>query len=677
MSSHVRRASLRLGLASLATLFTALPAGFADAHGSLQRYQPAAGFVQRSGSELVLGHRPYRFAGANNYYAIYKSPQMVDTLFAAAKDSGLEVMRVWGSIDIGTPAGTDSVDGPKEGVYFQYWNGTAPAVNEGETGMKRLDYVISQARAAGIRLVIPFVNNWRDFGGMDQYVRWRGGQYHDDFYTDPQIREWYKAWIASVLNRINSYTGVRYKDDPTILTWELANEPRCGGSGVYPRSAQCTTQTLIDWAADVSAYVKRIDRNHLVSVGDEGFYCTPDASDWTENCTEGVDTVAFAKLPHIDVMSFHLYPENWGKDTQWGQDWIKRHVRDARRLRKAVMLGEFGLRDKSVRNRIYKQWTDTVLLERGNGALYWMLADDQDNGTPYPDYDGFTVYCPGALCRTISNFDKMMDLGLPLPFPPVADDDVTSTDFNTPATLTPLSNDVAYFPASLKPRTIDLDPSATGQQSSITVAGGTFTARADGTVAFAPTSGFDGTALGAYTVADSLGQRAKPAVLEVTVRPDPNAALRLFSFESGTQGWAPASWQANAGSTTTSTAFATDGSASLQIDSLDGGWFGVNLGSPVDLSGKPTLKLDLHTALAGSSTNVAVQLGGAYTWCQASWGWQNADTTATLSIDLASLADGNDSSLPCPALGSLNDVKAIWVFFSGGATYYLDHVRAE
>lgn len=31
----------------------------------------------------------------------------------------------------------------------------------------------------------------------------------------------------SVVTRMNTITGVAYKDDPTILAWELINEPRC------------------------------------------------------------------------------------------------------------------------------------------------------------------------------------------------------------------------------------------------------------------------------------------------------------------------------------------------------------------------------------------------------------------------------------------------------------------
>ena len=30
-----------------------------------------------------------------------------------------------------------------------------------------------------------------------------------------------------VLTRVNTLTNLMYKDDPTILAWELINEPRC------------------------------------------------------------------------------------------------------------------------------------------------------------------------------------------------------------------------------------------------------------------------------------------------------------------------------------------------------------------------------------------------------------------------------------------------------------------
>jgi mannan endo-1,4-beta-mannosidase len=209
-------------------------------------------FVSRVGSELRLEGKPFRFGGANNYYLMYKSPTMVDNLLTSAATHHLRVLRMWGSLDIGNQDGSNSIHGKADGVYFQYWIGSEPAYNDGDDGLKRLDYVVHKADQLGIKLVIPFVNNWEAFGGMDQYVRWRGGKYHDDFYTDATIRTWYKNWIAHRLNRTNSYNGVAYKDDPTIMTWELANEPRCKGTAAYPTSGSCTAETITAWADDIT-----------------------------------------------------------------------------------------------------------------------------------------------------------------------------------------------------------------------------------------------------------------------------------------------------------------------------------------------------------------------------------------------------------------------------------------
>jgi mannan endo-1,4-beta-mannosidase len=606
--------------------------------------------------------------GASNYYLSYKSQTMVDALLAKAKASGFNTIRTWGFLDIGNQDGSNSIGGgKKEGVYFHYWDGSAPAYNDGPDGLERLDYVIYKAGQLHLRLVIPFVNNWNDFGGIDQYVRWRSGAYHDDFYTDATIRGWYKDWVAHLLNRTNVYTGVAYKDDPTIMTWELANEPRCRAYGVYPESGTCTTQTLIEWADDVSTFVKGMDDLHLVSVGDEGFFCTPGASDWTENCGEGVDTLALADLPSVDIASFHLYPDNWGKDPAWGTEWIRRHIREARPIHERAILGEFGLKNKAIRNPVYKEWTDTVLRNRGAGAMYWILSDKQDDGTDYPDYDGFTVYCPSPVCTTFSHFGEMLVRGRPLYFPPVADHDKAVTDFDTPATLPATANDVTYLGLPLRTSSVDLDPATPGQQNEYATAAGTFVREAGGNVTFTPTPGFSGDATASYVVRDVLWRLSNPATLTVTVKPDPNAAIKLFSFETGTEGWG--ALHPGAGTVEQSPDFATDGSFSLKVIVTSGDWFGKVLApEPANLTPKTRLKFDVHTLDAGTSTNAALQLTGSWNWCQGtSWGWTGPNTSATVDVDLTALDCG---------VTDVSQVQALYVWFGPGM-FHLDNVRAE
>jgi mannan endo-1,4-beta-mannosidase len=626
-------------------------------------------FVRRVGTNLYLAGRPFRFAGTNNYYLMYAAPSSVDDVYNRASAAGFTVLRTWGWLDIGNQDGSNSISGKKNGVYFQYWDGTRPAYNDGADGLAHLDAVIAGAARAGIKLVIPFTNNWSDFGGMDQYVRWAGDDNHDDFYTDPRIVGWYQDWISHLLNHVNPLTGLAYKDDPTIMTWELGNEPRCKGSGLYPPSPACGTATLTSWADTVSRFVKGIDRQHLVSVGDEGFYCTdPGGADWTTNCGEGVDTVAFATLPAIDVLSFHLYPDGWGKTPAWGTDWITRHVRDAERVGKAVMLGEFGLLDKATRNPVYQQWSDALIDAGGNGLLYWMLAGTYDDGNLYPDYDGFTVYCPSPVCQTISNAEVRLATGRRY-FLPVADNDSATTAFDTPVTLNPAANDIAYL-TTVKPDTIDLDPASAGQQTWLTVAGGQFALAAGGAVTFTPTEGFHGKATASYTVQDGFHQLSNVAGIVVTVKPNPGAPILFASFEDATlDGWAPASWQTNAGTVSQQSTFHTDGSYGLHVDAADGGWFGTNLATPVDISAKSALKVDVRTgAAAGTSVDIAVQVGSAYTWCQGAFAWVPQGTTTTFVADLT-------NGFSCDVT-TLTDIRAIWVYLSPGS-FDLDNVRAE
>ncbi|WP_168187170.1 cellulase family glycosylhydrolase [Salinibacterium sp. UTAS2018] len=378
----------------------------------------AATFVRADGTVLVFQGERFEFTGANNYYLGHKPESTVVALLDDADEAGLTVIRTWGFQDYGDTDGAGVAPGDFEGIWYQSWDDTAgaPVVNTGATGLEKLDFVIAEAAARDIKLVIPFTNNWNAYGGMDQYVQWAGLNEHSAFYTDERIRSWYKEWVATLLNRTNSITGVQYKDDPTILAWELANEPSCTGSGTLA-DGECDTATITEWADEMSRHVKSIDRIHLLGVGDEGFFCG-DEDTWTlthefgasghgagfgENCGNGVDTVALASLRNIDVMSMHLYPDHWQTSTDWGTGWIEKHAEAAAAIGKPVYLGEFGVMDASTRAETYATWLATVRDAGVDGALFWMLASDQEDGTPYPDYDGFTVYCPSEACAVVGN----------------------------------------------------------------------------------------------------------------------------------------------------------------------------------------------------------------------------------------------------------------------------------
>lgn len=377
------------------------------------------GFVTADGTQFKLDGSTFYYAGTNNYYLNFKPKYEVDKVIEDAAAMGLKVIRTWGHLDVGTmtdeldkdgsPIFTDSIDGggSKEGIYYQYFDADlkCPVVNEGEDGLQKLDYAIYKAEQEGIKLLIDFTNNWEAFGGMGQYVKWAqlAGENvngHDDFYTNETIKEWYKNYIKTMLNHENAYTGVKYKDDPTIFAWELANEPRCESD------AGCENKTVYNWAAEMSEFVKTIDSNHMLTLGDEGFY-NYGYNDFPEgdhkyvyHGSAGMDWLSYLDIEAFDFATLHVYCDQWGLTKDQGNFWFKKHGEDASSANLPLIAEEFGWKEKADRTEVYNEWFDIF---EGNtydgvefaGTNYWMLASMTGEGTLYPDYDGYTVYYEG------------------------------------------------------------------------------------------------------------------------------------------------------------------------------------------------------------------------------------------------------------------------------------------
>jgi uncharacterized protein (TIGR03437 family) len=355
------------------------------------------GFAGVSGAHFTLNDQPFYFAGANNYYLIYKSEFMINSVLDMALAMGLKVVRSWASVDRGSLDGSvPDVDPPgaKEGVYFHYWDPSrgAPAFNDGPDGLQRLDLVVHAAGQRGLKLILPLVNNWQPFGGIDQYVTWYRLHSHHEFYTHPDTRDAYKNWALHLLNRRNVYSGALYKDDPTIFAWELANEPRCQGSIEGLNARGCGPEVLIDWVREMSAFLEQHDSRHMVTVGDEGFFRRTGSDDWLSNGSQGVDFDAFLRTPSIDFGTVHLYPDTWDKDAAWGTQWIEEHIAAGVEADKPVIIEEYGWKEKTTRDGVFRAWLNAVERRGGAADLIWMLGAQQDDGSLYPDYDHYTIY---------------------------------------------------------------------------------------------------------------------------------------------------------------------------------------------------------------------------------------------------------------------------------------------
>ena len=368
--------------------------------------------AQNAVSNFELEGQPFCFVGANNYYLSYQPRPMVDDVLEAARAMGMRVIRIWGFIDRGSLDGSvRSVDGDgtKRGFYFQAWDPQQqrPIYNDGPNGLQGLDYALTKAERLGLKVILVLTNNWHDFGGMDQYLEWYGLSAHSEFYADARVREAYRSWLYHLTTRVNALTHRSYREDPTIFAWELGNEPR-GSTGTPP-------SVLTRWADEMSSYLKSIDPNHLVAVGDEGFL-EGESEHWTYHADNGVDHRKLTALPAIDFATFHMYPETWGTGFGWSERWIDDHLSVARELGKPTVLEEYGLkvtRDElghvvdglPERLAAYAEWNERILAHGGNAAMFWLLAGrDTERGGVYRDYDQFSVYLGDRTATLLSRY---------------------------------------------------------------------------------------------------------------------------------------------------------------------------------------------------------------------------------------------------------------------------------
>jgi mannan endo-1,4-beta-mannosidase len=365
-------------------------------------------FVKADGDGFTLNGSPFRFVGTNNYYLHYKTTSMIDDVLKSASEASFSVIRMWGFMD--------GFEGDSDAMANKAYMQSGPnkydlpegASQEFTNCFERLDYTINKAASYGIKLVIVFTNYWADFGGIKEYVKWadqnaNGINIYDNkytpdaskFYTDTYCKKVYKQYIKDLLTRVNHLNNKAYKDDDTIMSWELMNEPR---------NPDKDPSIVTSWANEMSTYIKTIDTNHLVALGDEGGF-NHKASDAYKTLgktmydgSEGADFDAILALPNIDYGTYHLYSESWGASEdaeRWGEVWIKDHLDSAQKANKPAVLEEFGISSAGGKNReyIYSAWLNKIYKLGGAGAQFWMLAgiDPSSKTGYYSDYDGYRL----------------------------------------------------------------------------------------------------------------------------------------------------------------------------------------------------------------------------------------------------------------------------------------------
>jgi endo-1,4-beta-mannosidase len=153
----------------------------------------------------------------------------------------------------------------------------------------------------------------------------------------------------------------------------------------------------------MSSFLKSLDPNHLVGIGDEGYFNRSFAfGNAAYNGSFGVDCERLLSIPGIDFGTCHLYPSFAVSEdpVEFGTHWIRDHIEAAQRANKPMVIEEYGweveagntAQTTAPRDAAFQTWLAEVQAHNGAGALLWMIASVTPDGQRYPDYDHYTVY---------------------------------------------------------------------------------------------------------------------------------------------------------------------------------------------------------------------------------------------------------------------------------------------
>ncbi|MFT3742988.1 MAG: cellulase family glycosylhydrolase [Pyrinomonadaceae bacterium] len=309
-------------------------------------------FVRVKGHTFYRGATPYHFVGANYWYG---------SLLGLEKDKKRGVDRLRRELDflkangvtnlrlLAGAEGTGMLNGVNRvGPSLQPENGKFD-----ESALGGLDLILAEMGKRKMTAVIFFSNNWEWSGGFQQYLIWNGvvsdkwltekpswDELRDivaKFYSCEPCKDGYDRQVKLVLDRKNRYTGKAYVEDPTIMAWELANEPR----PMRPAANEYYKR----WISETAAMIRSVDKKHLITTGHEGWIGTQDVKLF--------ETVHADK--NIDYLTIHIWPKNWGwfADKKMAEDlpksiaetekYIAENLAVATKLDKPMVIEEFGM----------------------------------------------------------------------------------------------------------------------------------------------------------------------------------------------------------------------------------------------------------------------------------------------------------------------------------------------
>jgi mannan endo-1,4-beta-mannosidase len=313
-----------------------------------------APFVKVDGLHFKIGNEKYLYTGVNFWHAAYLGANIIEGGQERLVRE-LDLMKQNGITNLRVMAASEASD-LKMSVSPCFME-TPGEVNE--ELLKGLDFLLNELGKRDMKAVMVLNNYWQWSGGMAQYVNWQSGEPIIDpdqtgdwygfmsqsatFYGNSQANHIFKEYIRKVVTRTNSITQVPYSQDPAIMSWQLANEPR-----PHPHSLEDSQLAgqYIQWVDHISGFIRELDSNHLISTGNEGLAGSLE------------DSSMYLKahsLANIDYLTFHIWPKNWGwykagqaEETfpialENTRHYFNKHIGFANLLNKPTVLEEFGI----------------------------------------------------------------------------------------------------------------------------------------------------------------------------------------------------------------------------------------------------------------------------------------------------------------------------------------------
>lgn len=346
-------------------------------------------FVKVKNHQFVIGDKPYYFIGTNYWYGSLLGLEKDKKRGVERLRKELDFLKANGVTNLRLMAGAEGA-GQISGITRV---GPPLQPEQGkfdESVLDGLDLVLAEMGKRNLKAIVFFSNNWEWSGGFQQYLIWNNlvapeqktrkltwDEQRDivtKFYSCEPCKKAYVKQVEFVMNRTNKFSKKKYVDDPAIMAWELANEPR--------PMRPAAENDYKKWIADAAGMIKSKDRNHLVTIGHEGYIGTEGMKIFEE----------VHRYENVDYLTIHIWAKNWGwyegnkiaegfsNVVEKATAYVKDHIAVAENLNKPLVIEEFGLpRDKqsfdinsptALRDEYYeKMFTFVADSAKSNGAL--------------------------------------------------------------------------------------------------------------------------------------------------------------------------------------------------------------------------------------------------------------------------------------------------------------------